>query len=143
VRTPFLVVASLVLAAGAGAETPSSRGFKVVVNAAVPGTKVPRAVLAQIYLGNAQRWGDGRPIVAVDLSSTSRVRKEFSESVLQMPIMMVQQYWLREVSSVKRPPRTKETDDDVIAFVAAEAGAVGYVSEATAVPPTVHVLTVE
>jgi hypothetical protein len=143
VRTLCLVLASVALAVDAGAQAPPAKGFKVVVNAAVPGTKVPRAVLGQIYLGNAQRWGDGRPIVAVDQSSTSRVRKEFSESVLQMPIMMVQQYWLREVSSTKRPPRTKDSDDEVISFVASESGAVGYVSETTPVPPTVHVLAIE
>jgi ABC-type phosphate transport system substrate-binding protein len=118
-------------------------GYKVIVNAARPGRALRRAVLAQVYLGEAQRWGDGRPIVAVDLSSTSKVRTAFTASVLEMPTIRVQQHWLRAVAGGKVPPRTKETDEDVIAFVAREAGGIGYVSEDAALPPSVRAVAIE
>lgn len=138
-----LVVATLLLAAVRLAPAEPTSSFKVIVNSAVPGRKVPRDVLAQIYLGRARKWGDGRPIAAVDLSSTSSVRRAFSSRILEMPVILVQQHWLRAMSAGKVPPRTKETDEDVIAFVAADPGGVGYVSDAATIPPSVRVIAVE
>ena len=121
----------------------ASPSFKVVVNPAVSGRKIQRDALAQIFLGKAERWGDGRPIVPVDLSSTSAVREAFTERVLGMPIDGVKAYWMRSVAARKRPPKTMASDLEVLTFVAAEPGAVGYVSETTPVPPTVRVVDVE
>jgi hypothetical protein len=38
---------------------------------------------------------------------------------------------------------TKGSDEDVIAFVAGEAGGVGYIADSTPVPPTVRVVSVQ
>jgi hypothetical protein len=134
----FLVVAAL---ARAGDATPS---FKVIANPSVAGNAVPREVLAQVYLGAVARWAKGGTISAVDLSSVSPVRQAFSEQVLGMPIDAVKHHWLRKItSSGQRPPLSKSTDEDVIAFVAGQQGAVGYVSVTTVLPPTVHELTVQ
>src|SRR6187431_1463238 len=66
--------------------------FVVIVNAGVAGTSVRRADLAAVFLKKAVRWGDGSPASPVDQSTTSPVRKGFSESVLHMPVMAVVQY---------------------------------------------------
>jgi ABC-type phosphate transport system substrate-binding protein len=117
--------------------------FKVIVNAKVAGRSLARDVLAQIYLGRVQRWGDGAPIAAVDLSGTSPVRRAFCEEVLGMSMEAVRFHWLQTVSSTgKRPPPTKASDQDVIAFVATKPGAVGYVSSATPLPETVREVVV-
>ena len=139
-----LMVAGVLLLTGSAAPaTPTMGGFKVIVNSSIEGKKLDREVLAQIYLGNASRWGDGRQIVAVDLSSTSKVRAAFSWAVMEMPVARVQQHWLRSMSLGKTPPRTKNSDDEVIAFVSAQAGAVGYVSDAAVLPPSVRAVAVE
>jgi ABC-type phosphate transport system substrate-binding protein len=139
-----LMVSGVLLLTGSGAPaTPTMGGFKVIVNSSIEGKKLDREVLAQIYLGNASRWGDGRQIVAVDLSSTSKVRAAFSWDVMEMPVARVQQHWLRSMSLGKTPPRTKNSDDEVIAFVSAQAGAVGYVSDAAVLPPSVRAVAVE
>jgi ABC-type phosphate transport system substrate-binding protein len=130
----------LVAALASPAQEPS---FKVIVNPKVAGRKITRDALAQIYLGQAQRWGDGSPIVAVDLSSTSTVRQAFSTTILGTSVERVKQHWLRAASAGKRPPLTKGSDADVIAFVAGAAGGVGYVSEAADVPPTVRIVPVQ
>lgn len=134
----------LVLASGLDAsagDAPAS--FKVIVNPNVVGNKLPRQVLAEIYLGTVDRWRDGSLIAAVDLSSTSTVRQAFSQEALGMPVEAVKYHWMRKVASGKRPPISKPSDEDVIAFVAAERGAVGYVSLDARVPATVREVTLQ
>jgi ABC-type phosphate transport system substrate-binding protein len=131
----IILVACAVAATGIGARGAEAVGaFKVIVNPKVEGRAITRDVLAQIYLGKADRWGDGRPIAAVDLSSTSSVREAFSAAILGMPVVRVKQHWMQFIAAGKRPPLTKQSDEEVIAFVAATPGGIGYVSEAAAVP---------
>ena len=139
-----VVLTGVVLAIALHGHAKETSGtFKVVVNPTVGGRKIPRDVLAQIFLRTAQRWGDGRPIVPVDLSTTSVVREAFTGAVLGMPIDGVKAYWMRSVATGNRPPATKGSEQEVIAFVAAEPGAIGYVADATPVPPTVRVVAIE
>jgi ABC-type phosphate transport system substrate-binding protein len=138
-RRMTLMAAGLALSAALGAAATEPAPFKLIVNAKSAGRTIGRDAVAQVYLGKAQRWGDGSPIVAVDLSSTSPVRQAFSETVLAMSVEGVKNHWLRLVlSGDRRPPVTKRSDEDVIAFVAAEPGGIGYVSEATPLPTTVR-----
>lgn len=146
-RRVFFGVVSLVLVVGASvrADAPTLP-FKVIVNAKVTGRAIPRDVLAQIYLGKASRWGNESVIAAVDQSSTSAVRQAFSEQILGMPVEGVKNHWLRLVSTgqaAQRPPLTKATDEDVIAFVAGAQGGVGYVSLTAPVPETVREVLIQ
>lgn len=144
-RKVLFSLAALACAFGAGASGGEQSGaFKVIVNPKVAGRAISRTALVQIYLGKARAWGDGHPIAAVDLSSTSPVRAAFSEAILGMPVAGVQAHWLRSINTGgSRPPVTKRADEDVIAFVASEPGGVGYVAEATAVPETVKAVVVQ
>ena len=117
--------------------------FKVIVNPSVAGRTVSRAVLAQVYLGAVERWGDGSQIAAVDLSSTSPVRLSFSEQVLGKSLDAVKFQWLRRIANGQRPPLSKANDEDVIAFVASQRGGVGYVSAEAPLPATVHEVNVQ
>jgi ABC-type phosphate transport system substrate-binding protein len=91
------------------------------------------------------RWGDGSPANPVDQSGTSSVRKGFSEAVLHLPVMAVVQYWGKQLTSMAnslRPPTVKASDDEVLVYVAKTSGAVGYVSDGTALPPGVKAVSV-
>ena len=121
----------------------SEEGFKVIANPRVAGRTVSKETLSQIYLGRVKRWGDGHPVAAVDLPSASPVRAAFTQTVLGMTVLGVRSHWLRVISVGGRPPLTRPDDTAVVAFVAAEAGAIGYVSEAAELPETVKLLTVE
>ena len=144
-RIDRLILASVLALAAltVGADTPPA-GFKVIANPRVPGTRISRDTLARIFLGQVTRWGDGSLIEAIDLSSTSAVRQAFSTAVLGMPVEAVRNHWLHlMLSGGRRPPLTKGSDAEVIAFVAANPGAVGYVSDKEEIPRTVHVLEVQ
>jgi ABC-type phosphate transport system substrate-binding protein len=142
-RTLGVLILGLAFVARLESQPSDAHGtFKVIVNAKVSGGSLARDVLAQVYLGRVQRWGDGTPIAALDLSGTSPLRRAFCEEVLGMSMEAVRFYWLQTVSSTgKRPPLTRPSDEDVIAFVASKPGGVGYVSSATPLPETVREVT--
>jgi ABC-type phosphate transport system substrate-binding protein len=119
--------------------------FKVIVNPSVTGRVLPRTVLAKVYLGDVTHWGNGDAITPVDQSSTSPVRQAFSEQMLGMSIEAVKQHWLRKLTPSTRllPPKSKATDEEVIAFVAGQPGGVGYVSATATLPSTVREIAVE
>ena len=135
----LLVLATVAASAPASDAVP----FRVIVNPSVTGKTIPRAVLAQVFLGAVPRWGNGDVIQPLELSSTSPVRQAFSEHVLGMSIDAVKHHWLRKIATGVRPPFSKASDEDVIAFVASQRGGVGYVSAAATLPPTVHEIAVQ
>jgi len=107
-------------------------GCKVIVNGTVDGSAVPRDLLADIFLKKVGRWGDGRPIVAVDQSLNSDVRRQFMRDVLGRNSYEMVNYWLKQINKGTRPPNVMESDIDVLEYVAGTPGAIGYVSEDTA-----------
>jgi ABC-type phosphate transport system substrate-binding protein len=138
------VVAGLVLFASTfGHASDAPAPFKVIVNPSLSGRAVSRQALAQVYLGGAGRWSNGSAISSVDLSSTSPIRQAFAEQVLGMSIDALKVHWLRKIATGERPPLSKATDEEVIAFVAGHAGGVGYVSVATEIPPTVREVSIQ
>jgi hypothetical protein len=59
-----------------------------------------------------------------------------------MPAAM--SYWMRQVSGGGlRPPMVKETDEEVLAFVASNSGSIAYVSEDAGLPAAVKVLKIQ
>ncbi len=119
--------------------------FKVIVNASVAGAKIPRKLLGDVFLRKVTRWGDGSAIEPVDQSSASAIRESFSRQVLGQPVAaLVQSYWAKEITSGRsRPPVVKGSDEEVIKFVAATKGGIGYVAADAAVPEAVKLLLVE
>ena len=138
------LAASLVLIALAGPRPAvAADSFKVIVNTRMTGRAVWRETLAQVYLGQVERWGDGKAIAAVDLSTTSPVRAAFSQAVLGMSVLAVRQHWTRTIASGHVPPMARSTDEDVIAFVSGRTGGVGYVSADAVLPDSVRAIAVQ
>jgi len=115
---------------------------RIVVHPQVKGTQIPRAVLSSIFLKQAPRWADGSAVLPVDQSVKSPVRSAFSNRLLGMPLMDVQIYWQRRMSAGVTPPPVKVSDEEVLAYVAANAGAIGYVSSTTPLPETVKAIDI-
>jgi ABC-type phosphate transport system substrate-binding protein len=128
----LLLVLSVCTLGGAVADGAELPGCKVIVNGTVDGSAVPRDLLANIFLKKVRRWGDGRPIVAVDQSLNSDVRRQFTRDVLGRNPYEVLNYWVKQINKGTRPPNVMESDVDVLKYVAGTPGAIGYVSEDTA-----------
>jgi ABC-type phosphate transport system substrate-binding protein len=111
------------------------------------------AVLAACPLLHAQNGADesprgasyvnGVPVVPVDQSLRSPVRESFSRDVLNQTARETLNYWRQQITSGVRPPMVKETDAEVLQYVAETEGAIGYVSVGANVAGSdVKVLTV-
>jgi hypothetical protein len=77
-----------------------------------------------------------------DQREESSVRQRFSDDVVGRSVAAVKNYWAQLVFSGRElPPPELENDEEVVRFVAKNAGGVGYVSPAANVE-RVKVLTV-
>jgi len=140
--TAVLALFVVVAVAGESPATAADPTFQVIVPARMDGTQIPRTVLSSIFLKEAVRWGDGRRVVPIDQSFRSPVRADFSERVLNRSIDGVQVLWNSKLTKGVMPPAVKSSDEEVVAYVAKTEGAIGYVSLAAALPPTVKTLTI-
>jgi ABC-type phosphate transport system substrate-binding protein len=130
---------TLVAPPSAGAE---SGGFQVVVHPSNPLTEVKRSHLAQLFFKKSTQWESGTPALPVDLAGDTPVRAAFCDAVLKRSLPAVRAYWQQRIFSGRDvPPPEKPSDAEVLAYVRAHPGAVGYVAAGTA-PPGVKVLTV-
>jgi ABC-type phosphate transport system substrate-binding protein len=145
-RGLLAVIVALATSVTAPQPQAAAAGFKVVVAGANPIASFERDELAKIFLKSVTRWKDGREIVPVDQSGRSEVRTEFTRDVLQKAgmgrISAVEAFWQQQIYSGRGvPPAIKASDAEVLAFVAANPGAIGYVS-ATAETTGVKVVEV-
>jgi ABC-type phosphate transport system substrate-binding protein len=126
--------------------TPVASGtqeFQVVVNPSVRGTWISRASLTAVFTGKTDRWGDKGAARPVDQSAKSSVRRAFTTSVLGLSMGEIQRYWQDRVAADRVfPPPIRSSDEEVLQFVAATTGAVGYVGADTAVPESVKVIAI-
>jgi ABC-type phosphate transport system substrate-binding protein len=113
------------------------------VHSGTAGSRIPRAVVAAIFLRQVANWGDGAPIEVLDRSLTSPERVAFGSQVLGMTTLEMNQYWIRQMSRGTIPPSVEESDEAVVAFVASTPGAISYVAGDTPTPPEVKVVQID
>jgi ABC-type phosphate transport system substrate-binding protein len=115
--------------------------FVIVAHPSVEGSQIRRSVLASIYQKDVVRWGNELRIVPVDQSSQSAVREAFTRDVLGESLGEVQKFWEERLATNRQlPPITRASDDEVLAFVASNKGAIGYVSPGVELPKGVKLV---
>ncbi len=103
-------------------------GFRVVVHPDNPAASLGRAQVSQLLLKKQLRWPDGTPVQPVEPSSEA-LRREVAESVHQKSLNAVKAYWNQQIFSGRDvPPLERLGDAEVLAYVRANRGAIGYVS---------------
>ena len=122
----------------AGAEA-----FVVIVNANNPVSSVSSAQLSGLFLKKVTHWEGGLPVQPVDLSPDSAVRGSFSQQIHRKATPAVKAYWQQMIFSGREvPPPEKASAKDVVAFVSANRGGVGYVPAGTPLGEGVKTLDV-
>ncbi|MCL4818703.1 MAG: phosphate ABC transporter substrate-binding protein [Vicinamibacteria bacterium] len=130
-RLPVAVLALAALAALPAATAASQGpGYRVVVHPQNTTPSLSRSELTRLFMKKITAWPDGKTVVPVDQERVAPVRQAFSSAVHMKDSDAVAAHWQVLVFSGRdTPPRTLRSDDEVVAFVRENPGAVGYVSE--------------
>jgi ABC-type phosphate transport system substrate-binding protein len=132
----------LVVALGLLASPCRSADFVLVAHPSVEGSRIRRSVLVSIYRKDVVRWGNELRITPVDQSGQTAVREAFSREVLGLSLGEVQRFWEQRLAVDRQlPPITRASDEAVLAFVASNRGAIGYVRAGIELPQGVKVVT--
>lgn len=85
----------------------------------------------RIFLGKEKKFANGTAVVPIN-QATNDLRSQFDSNVLGRSSTQVSAYWSKLVFTGKGiPPKEVADDAAVIAAVAADAGAIGYVDSAS------------
>ena len=126
-RLLFILTILLATGLGSAAETDD------VIVIAHPEVDGDAGELRQIYLGKVTRWSDGKTALPVTLEDGD-VHKRFLRRYVKKSRSQFTIYWKRALfSGTGSPPRSFESEAEVVAYVAKTKGAVGYVGPETPV----------
>ena len=117
----------------------SLANVSVIVNSA-NGAAIDESDIARIFLGKVKTFSTGDKVTLVNLKFKEATRNEFEKKVLKKSSSQVKAYWSKLMFSGKgKPPKELASDKDILNFVAANPGAIGYVAEGS-VDGTVKVI---
>ena len=103
--------------------------FKVIVNASVAEARLTARQVSAFLLKDITKWSDGRKVLPVDATSGSPLRADFSRRVHGRSATAIKNYWLQQIFSGRDvPPPEKANEDEIVEYVRANPGAIGYVS---------------
>lgn len=138
--TRLLVVAMWLALAGAGTADASDEEFVVIVSADNPVRSLPAHTLADIYLGRRTRFPDGRPAQPVDYRDGGPASEAFYREILERTAPQLRAHWSRLLFTGRgRPPHQVDSVGELLARIASDPNAIGYVS-AGMVDDTVRVV---
>jgi ABC-type phosphate transport system substrate-binding protein len=107
----------------------NAQSYKVIVNKANPNVTLTTKEVSNFFLKKKTKWDNGEKVLPIDLNSRSAVRQSFSKEVIGKSVGAVKSYWQQYVFAGKgNPPIEKNSDTDVINYIKAHSGSIGYVS---------------
>lgn len=125
-------LAVLLLLCGASASVADAatapETFVLVAHPDVPRESLDKKTVSRIFLGKKTRWDGGLPVVPVVLREGD-LHESFVEAMLDRTASKYEVFWKQAVFTGRGiPPRSFADEAELLAFVAATPGAVGYVS---------------
>ena len=136
--TSLFAVALLV-----GAGDLQAQEFQVVVNAGSDVASISADELSKIFQKKARKLPSGESAKPVDQDKDAGVREAFSNAVLGRSAGQMESWWQQQIFSGKEvPPEKKSSDAEVLEYVRANPGAIGYVSAGAALGSGVKAVTV-
>jgi ABC-type phosphate transport system substrate-binding protein len=125
-RKSIIYVALLAMGA---VSMPAMAGDYVIITNKGNTNAVDKELVAKIYRGEAKVWPNGDSVSAYDLPEDNAARATFDQEVAGKSVSQMKALWGQLIFSGKAvPPKKVESDDEVKKAVAANKGAVGYVS---------------
>jgi hypothetical protein len=123
------LAAALAVQGGGSLAAQAAASFRVVVNESNPVTTISADDLSELFLKRRTSWPGGLSAQPVDQPARAAVRESFSTVALDRPVRAMVAYWQQQIFSGRGvPPLELATETEVVEYVRANEGAVGYVS---------------
>jgi ABC-type phosphate transport system substrate-binding protein len=117
-------------------------GYVVIVHPGVPVDHVTKGELGRLFQRRTTQWSDGSTVIPVE--EAGPVRARFYRETMRMSVAEVGNYWVRQaMTTAVQPPRLLGSADLVIAYVAANPGAVAFVESSAHLGTRVKRVSVE
>jgi len=102
----------------------------IIVNKDNPVQQLSASEVKKIYTNYILNWPDGAPIILYDLMLQNPLRFVFSDRIFSRTPERIAEDWahLKISNQAKNPPLTMKSEALIIRRVAAERGAIAYVS---------------
>ena len=139
----FVIFILVLVAAIRLAPAQNVNDFRIIVHASNPLNSISSADVARFFMEDNVEWPNGTPAIPVDLTPESPVRADFSSSILGRDVAAVRARWRRLIFKGEGvPPPTRASENEIVQFVAANPGAIGYISRGAASSAGVKVITI-
>lgn len=103
----------------------------VIVNKVNSASELSLRGLSQIYKGKTEAWPSGKPVQLYNKKSTNAQCIAFHNIVIRKSPRKMKTYWMKRIlGGEARWPKVLRTDAAMIRAVAAQEGAIGYISAA-------------
>ena len=107
---------------------PAGAEMVVIVQAGSRVEHLERSEVVNIFMGRYRRLPDGLQAQPLDIDGESPERREFYNKLLDKTPAEINAYWARLTFSGRtRPPRGLRSQAEVLARVAADPAAIGYI----------------
>lgn len=99
-------------------------------------TSMSKADLKTAFKPKYNFWTNNRPVLLVLPGNQSPLREKVASGVYGTSYVAMQKYWLSLVFQGRfNAPVSLSTDEETIAYVSRNPGAIGFISDPAAVPP--------
>ncbi len=121
-------ISYIMLAATLAFSSFSFADVSVIVNTA-NSNSVSDSDISRLFLGKLKKFSDGSSATPINTKTDNAARMELEKKVLNKSSSQIKAYWSKRVFSGKgKPPKELDSDASVLAYIAANPGAIGYVS---------------
>ncbi|MGH7522636.1 MAG: substrate-binding domain-containing protein [Gemmatimonadales bacterium] len=106
--------------------------YRVVVHTSNSVTRLSRDQVSKIFLRKVTLWDNRQPVLPVDQTAESPVRRAFTKQIHQRTIASVQTWWQQQTfAGVGVAPPERATDTEVLEYIRKYPGAIGYIRGGT------------
>lgn len=128
-----LLIPLLIASVFAGFPLLASADLVVVVNSRSGVAAMTRNEVVNLFFGRSRQFFNGLEAQPVDLADGHPDRARFYQALVGKEVSQVEAYWSIQVFSGKsRPPHKVASPDEVIKWVAATPGGIGFIDAARA-----------
>ena len=139
----FPVVLVALLAAASSPAHAQDVAYRVVVHASNPIARLTRDQVSRIFLRKVTLWDNRLPVLPVDQTTDSPVRRTFTKEIHHRTIASVQTWWQQQTfAGAGVAPPERPSDLDILDYIRKYPNAIGYVKAGIATGADIRVVTV-